>query len=235
MASYSCSHVSYVYSSFTYFVGDSGPATPLKPVVPFIDYTALDCFVVATNAYAESKRTVKHIMYRCFELSSLTNEEMMHYVSVLLLFSINSTWSYRQAWDFKSSQVSLNCECMSAWNSMHIPEVTLHYIYWFLCRFLFALWIWWAWTISNPSAASSMLSPWRKKLNSHMIPWRRSGHFMRASRSDCLEFYHLLQELSIDEHMVKSKARTHICQYIRNKPTKWGIKYWVVADPTGTP
>ena len=34
MASHNCCHVSYVYSGFTYCVGDSGPATPLKPVVP---------------------------------------------------------------------------------------------------------------------------------------------------------------------------------------------------------
>ena len=33
--------------------------------------------------------------------------------------------------------------------------------------------------------------------------------------------------------MVKSKARTHFRQYIRNKPTKWGFKYWVLADITG--
>ena len=33
--------------------------------------------------------------------------------------------------------------------------------------------------------------------------------------------------------MVKSKARTHFQQYLRNKPTKWGFKFWVLADPTG--
>lgn len=49
----------------------------------------------------------------------------------------------------------------------------------------------------------------------------------------CLEFYQLLRELSIDERIVKSKARTHFRQYIRNTPTKWGFKYWVLADPTG--
>lgn len=49
----------------------------------------------------------------------------------------------------------------------------------------------------------------------------------------CLEFYQPLRELSIDERMVKSKARSHFRQYIRNKPTKWGFKYWVLADPTG--
>ena len=30
--------------------------------------------------------------------------------------------------------------------------------------------------------------------------------------------------------MVKSKHRSGIRQYIRNKPTKWGIKMWVLAD-----
>ena len=29
--------------------------------------------------------------------------------------------------------------------------------------------------------------------------------------------------------MVRNKGR----QYIRNKPTKWGFKYWVIADVTG--
>ena len=49
----------------------------------------------------------------------------------------------------------------------------------------------------------------------------------------CLELYQPLRELSVDERMVKSKARTHLRQYIRNKPTKWGFKIWVLADPTG--
>ncbi len=39
--------------------------------------------------------------------------------------------------------------------------------------------------------------------------------------------------LSVDERMVKSKAKTSVRQYIRNKPTKWGFKYWVLADTTG--
>ena len=42
-----------------------------------------------------------------------------------------------------------------------------------------------------------------------------------------------IRELAVDERMVKSKARTHFRQYIRNKPPKWGFKFWVLADPTG--
>ncbi len=51
-------------------------------------------------------------------------------------------------------------------------------------------------------------------------------------KGKCLELYQPLQELSVDERMVKSKARTHVRQYIKDKPTKLGFKYWVIADPT---
>lgn len=30
--------------------------------------------------------------------------------------------------------------------------------------------------------------------------------------------------------MVKSRYRSGIHQYIKDKPTKWGIKLWVLAD-----
>lgn len=36
--------------------------------------------------------------------------------------------------------------------------------------------------------------------------------------------------MAINERMVKSKDRSGIRQYIKNKPTKWGIQLWVLAD-----
>ena len=33
--------------------------------------------------------------------------------------------------------------------------------------------------------------------------------------------------------MVKSKARSHFVQYMKDKPVKWGFKFWVIADPSG--
>ena len=33
--------------------------------------------------------------------------------------------------------------------------------------------------------------------------------------------------------MVKSKAHCHLIQYMKNKPCKWGFKYWVIADTSG--
>ena len=38
------------------------------------------------------------------------------------------------------------------------------------------------------------------------------------------------REISIDERMVRSKARFSFRQYIRNKPVKWGFKLWVLCD-----
>jgi DNA excision repair protein ERCC-6 len=49
----------------------------------------------------------------------------------------------------------------------------------------------------------------------------------------CFKLYQPLREVSIDERMVKNKGRHRFGQYMKSKPIKWGLKYWVLADPTG--
>ena len=73
----------------------------------FIGVEVLERLVSATNVYAEQKKDQRKAMNRRFKLSPLTNEEMMAYIGVLLLLSISSVRSYRQAWDVKSSQVGI--------------------------------------------------------------------------------------------------------------------------------
>ena len=46
----------------------------------------------------------------------------------------------------------------------------------------------------------------------------------------CKELHQPFQNASVDERMVKSKGRPGIKQYLKDKPTKWGIKLWVLAD-----
>ena len=54
--------------------------------------------------------------------------------------------------------------------------------------------------------------------------------FVSYFKSKCSELYQPRQHVAIDERMVKSRHRSGIRQYIKDKPTKYGIKLWVLAD-----
>ena len=54
--------------------------------------------------------------------------------------------------------------------------------------------------------------------------------FINYFKSRCLDLYQPRQNLAVDERMVKSRHRSGIRQFIKDKPTKWGIKLWVLAD-----
>jgi len=64
-------------------------------------------------------------------------------------------------------------------------------------------------------------------------PLRKVQPLIDYVKSKCFEFYQPQEEMSVDERMVKSKARCHLVQYMRNKPVKWGFKLWVLADMSG--
>lgn len=49
-------------------------------------------------------------------------------------------------------------------------------------------------------------------------------------RNACQAHYHPRKELAVDERMVATKAKTGMTQYMKEKPTKWGIKLFVLAE-----
>lgn len=49
-------------------------------------------------------------------------------------------------------------------------------------------------------------------------------------RGKCKKLFQPGKNISIDERMVRNKGRYSFRQYIRDKPTKWGMKFWVLAD-----
>ena len=59
---------------------------------------------------------------------------------------------------------------------------------------------------------------------------RKVEEFLAAFKERCKVLYHPTQKLAVDERMVKSKHRSGIRQYMKDKPTKWGVKLWVLAD-----
>ena len=52
----------------------------------------------------------------------------------------------------------------------------------------------------------------------------------KLHKSRCAKLYQPRQNLAIHEHIVKSRHRSGIRQYIKDKPTKSAIKLWVLAD-----
>ena len=59
---------------------------------------------------------------------------------------------------------------------------------------------------------------------------RKVEEFLASFKERCRMLYQPYQNIAVDERMVKSKHRSAIRQYMKNKPTKWGIKLWVLAD-----
>ena len=43
-------------------------------------------------------------------------------------------------------------------------------------------------------------------------------------------YYQPKQHLSIDEMMIGTRCRISFLQYLPKKPTKWGIKVWVLSE-----
>ena len=48
-------------------------------------------------------------------------------------------------------------------------------------------------------------------------------------RRKSMKLYQPYESVSIDERMVRNKGRYSFRQYIKDKPTKWGMKIWVLA------
>ena len=48
--------------------------------------------------------------------------------------------------------------------------------------------------------------------------------------SKCKKLYQPYRNVSIDERMVRNRGRFTFKQFIKDKPTRWGMKLWVLAD-----
>lgn len=54
--------------------------------------------------------------------------------------------------------------------------------------------------------------------------------FVNSIREKCKALNQPSKHVAVDERIVKSKHRSRIRQYVKNKPKKFGIKLWVWAD-----
>lgn len=59
---------------------------------------------------------------------------------------------------------------------------------------------------------------------------KKLSYLLNHFKTTCKSLYKPSQHVSVDERMVRSKNRSGIRQFIKNKPVKFGIKLWVLAE-----
>ncbi len=78
--------------------------------------------------------------------------------------------------------------------------------------------------------------------NDKHVPYGQAGHDKLFKVRKLLDLlcplfeseFQMHQACTIDEAMIPFKGRLRFKQYMKDKPTKWGIKVFVLADaPTG--
>jgi len=153
--------------------------------------------------YAESKKNEKAKRYQLFMRQKLTISELRAYIGALLLLGIHNVRNHCKAWSMVKAQVLVRLRDLLTCQRFELIGTFLHIV--------------------------TKLEEEEMKHNR----LRKLVPLINHIKNRCSEFYQPLKQLSVDEHMVKSKARSHLIQYMRNKPTKWGFKLWVIADPSG--
>ena len=59
---------------------------------------------------------------------------------------------------------------------------------------------------------------------------RKLTSFVNSFKTKCQNLYQPYQNTAVDKRLVKSKHRSGIRQYKANKPVKFGVKLWMLAD-----
>lgn len=159
--------------------------------------------IESTPAYADKVKDYLVDSYSKFLKKLFKKAELMSYIGALVLMGLHGVRNHRHAWSSKKAQVLVRLEELLSCDRYEIIGTFLHLV--------------------TPAEEHQLSGDRLCKI----LPLHN------YIKSRCSDLYQPCQQLSIDERMVKSKARTHFRQYIRNKPTKWESKYWVLADSTG--
>ena len=110
--------------------------------------------------------------------------------------------SYRHAWSIKNAQFIVWLNELMSRNQFEAISAFFH-------------------VVTPQEELANAQNPLKKILPLH-----------QHMKAKCKELYQPLQQVSINKRMVESKARTKFRQYMKDKPSKWGFKYWVISDPS---
>lgn len=188
---------------------DPGPQVDLH-----VDFTPKDLFLLYfstdsmqrivrnTNKYAAEQTKSKK-----YEWENIDLETLLNFLGLLLYTSI----------------VHLPC-LQDYWKTNHIMSVPFPRMVMSRDRFRR---IWWNIHLSDPEKD---VTNDRLKGQAGYDKLFRIKPLYDEVRTACMSHYHPEQHLSVDERMVATKAKTGMTQFMKDKPTRWGMKLFVLAD-----
>ncbi|XP_051502197.1 piggyBac transposable element-derived protein 4-like [Myxocyprinus asiaticus] len=140
----------------------------------------------------------------------LTIQEMFHYLGLLIFMGLLRTRKIRDHWSNHRLYKAPFCSSVMARYRFEAITWTLH--------------------MSDPEHDKEYD---KLKGTPSYDKLCRLRPLMDSILDSCRAYYHPTRNISIDERMVASKARIGMKQYMRNKPTRWGFKLFVLADSNG--
>ena len=166
----------------------------------FISLDLIDLFVEQTNIYAAQQRSQSS---SSSPWSDVTREEIMAFLALNIGMGIVSLPSMPDYW---STEPILS----HPWFASVMPRNRFRQI----LRYFH---------IVDNSKAVDRSSPSYDKL------WKVRP-LVDALNKASSENFTLGRNVSVDESMIGTKARISFLQYLPAKPTKWGVKVWVLSD-----
>uniref|UniRef100_A0A667XDB9 PiggyBac transposable element-derived protein domain-containing protein n=1 Tax=Myripristis murdjan TaxID=586833 RepID=A0A667XDB9_9TELE len=185
---------------------NSGNPSPGEIFSHFFDAEVLKILCINTN-----KNAARNLQRgRKYSWTEITPEEMKKYLGLLLYMAVLHLPKLLDLWRTKTIfQVPFPSTKMSRDRFMAI-SASLH--------------------MSDPE--KDALND-QKKGTEEYDSLHRVRPLLDMIRNRCMTVYHPKQHISVDERMVATKARISMKQYMKAKPTKWGLKFFVLADVNG--